>query len=283
MEIVLRDRAGANIRQTPNKVVQRTAGGRNRPGRQVVGRISVPFQIRTYLFVSQAPKILEWAFGPYVPGGGTREILPSKTAYIFNGKTYRKFSGLRVDEASVMSEAGSDFCMVEMSGVGKEEVFGVGGAAWTSAIFPNPYAEPAGAEYIHQDLTDQFTVDGTALNTIRSLSIRVRNVNDHQHRGERTISRNSFNGRDITVSATPYSDFDTYYDIFRDQVASQVTIGWKKDNDNYVTFTSNDMSYLDNWVESSQIEKDVEETHTWTMHETSGTDPDLVLDALYTP
>ena len=96
-EICLRDRAGANIRQVANKVVQQTAGGRNRPGRQVVGRKSVPFRINTYLYESQAPTLLGWGFTPHVPGGGTREILDSYSAYIFDGYAYRIFTGLRPD------------------------------------------------------------------------------------------------------------------------------------------------------------------------------------------
>ena len=278
IEIVLDNRGGAAVREMAQKVTQRTAGGRNRPGLQKVGRWTVPFSIDTYLYVSQAPKLLAWAMGPYVPVGGTREILPAYTFYTDDGYGYHKFVGGRVDEVTISSEAGSDFVRFRATGMCQKEILDTGDIPWTSAIFPTAYAQPSGTCYIHQNAFGHVTAAGVAL-SCRSITVRVRNVNDHRHMGSGFIERNSFNGRDVTFGLTPYSDDDTFYDIFHDQTPGQVSLGWYI-GANHAVITSNNIAYLDSHERTTDIATDVQETHLWTVHEDAGTAPDLTLDVV---
>lgn len=289
LEIVLLDRANGQIVATPMPVTQRVAAGGNKPGRQKVGRVGVPVRVNTYLYNSQASALIHSGFTPFQPVDQVRNVLQSWQLRAYDGYAYRKFAGFRMDECGVQSAAGSDFVMIDFSGVGAEEILNgpPGGpyTPWDESIFGGDYDEPAGDCFIHQDSEGHILAAGIDLTSCRSISVRVRNVMDHRHRGGRYVQRNSYNGRDVTIVLVPYSDDDTFYLKYRDQVPDEVTVGWYLDQDagNKVEFQTNNMAYLAPFSRSTDIATDVEETQTWTGHEVDPDDPDIVADVQYTP
>lgn len=277
MNIVIPEGDAGMIREEAGVISQRTARGKNRPGKQDVASLMVPFRFWTYMYTSQAVRLVNWAAGLSVPVGEVRDVLPSWAAYTFDGYAYRPYLGLRVDRAVFRSEAGTGgtgWVRGEFSGVAIKEDHDL---TIDADDFGGAETEPSGDCYRHIDSEGQIIAAGNVLTSCRGLTITIANINDHQHTGGMYIDRNSFNGRDITVSIDCYSDDNVYYDLFHDQDPADLEVGWEI-GANRLRFIFTDYAWVSNHTRRRQFGRDVMETLSWTAHENPGTGTDVTLD-----
>jgi hypothetical protein len=263
--------AGAmDMTTTPNPFTISTAGCNSlqRKLRKFIVRKSVAGSLKIPIWPSQASALVNFACTPQLVNG--RYQLPSYTVDMFDGFEIRRFTGVRVDQATFTSDDSSDMLMGNFSLIAQKEDTPPG-----SLAAPNPGTDfPATIPYTHYHSSGQITIGGTVISGYKSISITVDNTLHMPFLESQWINRANLVGRNVNWSVVLSKENTTYRQAFVNQTAQANCLLKYVNGSNSLQFNLQSADYLDNYSVDRGWETDQYETLSFTSYldPTSATD-----------